>query len=446
MWYLLLMAAAGAILTLFYSLWIKIFGDCLTKWMKHVALLIVMLAHMIPLIGFKASYSKLLNRLLRVKGSSLTDVLVRMAAVRASSKRYITPYFALTLLLSVVWVVCFTRKFIELSIPYIKSVWYINKVYDQYRWDEAVELLEQIRKKRPFRRRIRVIKVEEKRSPCTLGVLRPVIVLHGDLEGKELEWTLRHELTHIARGDVASKLLWQIVSCVFWFNPTLDRYARQFNLLTEESCDEKVTYGFTEKERLQYIKLIAKNLSRESSPFPTSALSENYSSVRERVMAMVNAPERKPKKELAAVIVFLIFMAVDSLVALAYPDVYHVSDRVQQAEWLTEGKGVWTYEEDDSEAQLRVYDVQYEEEFVDESGRIFPIDQVQGQETCEGHQWISGDIQCHRKNDMGGCTIELYSGTYCIYCHTVVEDHMNASYDYFSCEHVSAGSGDESGL
>lgn len=440
MWYLLLLAAAGAILTLFYRLWIKIFGDQLTQWMKHVALIIVLLAHVIPLVGFKALYNKLLDGVLMGKACSLTDILVRMAAVRASSKRYITPYFALTLLLSAVWVVCFTRKFIELSVPYIKNVWYINRIYDQCCWDEALEMLERMRKKRPFRRKIRVMRVEEKRSPCTIGVFRPIIVLNGELKGKELEWTLRHELTHIARGDVAFKLLWQIVSCVFWFNPTLEDFTAQFSLLTEESCDEKVTDGFTEEERIQYIKLIAKNLSQKPSGILTSALSEDIGSVQKRINAMTdNIPERSPKKKLAAVIVFIIFMVADSLVALAYPDVYHVRDRVQEAKLLAEGKGVWTYGETDPEGEWRAYEVQSAAEFVDETGAIIPINMPQEQKGCVEHQWISGYVQIHRVNNVNGCTMEVYCGKCCINCHMVSISRLDVIHNYNKCPHVDPG-------
>lgn len=436
MWYLLLLAAAGAILTLFYVFWIKIFGDQLTKWMRHAALLIVLAAHVVPLVGFKSFYSKLLDRLLPIKIYSLADFLVRMAAVRSESKRYITPYFALTLLLSAVWVICFTKKFFRLCVPYFKSLWYINKIYDQCRWEEALQMLEGMRKKGPFRRRIRVMKVEDKSSPCTLGVLRPVMILHCDLKDRELEWTLRHELTHIARGDVAFKLLWQIVSCVFWFNPVLEKFAAQFSLLTEESCDEKVTEGFTAEERMEYIRLIAKNLNLRSSPIYVSALSGDVDYVWKRIQALVHPSEGNRKKKYIAVIVFLLFMFADSLVSLAYPDVYHINGSLQQTKRFAEGKGVWAYGTADPEFQLPAYEVWYAEEFIDESGRILPIDPSLDQTVCAEHRWISGEIQCHIKTETGGCRIEMYHGTYCEDCHTAVKGDMYAFFDYESCEHA----------
>lgn len=442
MWYLLLLAATGAILTLFYVFWIKIFGDQLTKWMRHAALLIVLAAHVVPLVGVKSFYSKLLDRLLPVKMRSLADVLMRMAAVRTASKRYITPYFALTLLFSAVWVICFTRKFFKLCVPYFKSLWYINKIYEQCRWEEALQMLEGMRKKGPFRRRIRVIKVEDRRSPCTLGVLRPVMVLHCDLKDRELEWTLRHELTHIARGDVAFKLLWQIVSCIFWFNPALEKFAAQFNLLTEEACDEKVTEGFTAEERMEYIKLIAKNLNLRPSPIYVSALSGDMDHVRERIQAIVHPPERKMKKKYIAVIVFLLFMFVDSLVSLAYPDVYYIRNDAQE-KLFAEGKGVWAYEWTDAEVLSQAYEVWYAEEFIDESGRILPIDPSSDQTACAEHRWISGEIQCHIKTETGGCKIEMYHGTYCKDCHTAVKGDMYAFFDYENCKHVPQDSSAE---
>lgn len=439
--YLLLLALTGFFLLILYSIWVRIFGSQISYGMKRAALLIVLLAHIVPLIWLRPFYTKVASEILPENKFLSADIHVDMAEISASSKGYLTPYFLLSNFIVLVWIVFFARKLFAKYREYIKHTRRFQKMYSAYRWDEASEALERMRRKVPFRRRIRVIKVEEQRSPYTIGVLRPIVVLHSGLSGKELEWSLKHELTHIARGDMALKLLWEFVSCVYWFDPVLDDFSDVFSLVCEEACDEQVTRGFTEDERFQYARLITANLSRESSLILTSALSEGYEGVCERIRAITDVPVRKPWKKLAAAGVFTVFILMASMVALAYPDFYHVKDQVDSAQEVAAGNSFWAYGNIDFEGEQRALEILCDKEFIDGYGNIKTIHSDRQQEACSVHEWDAGFIQMHTKNGERGCAIKVYNGKYCARCGTIVTDSLHAEHYYNVCPHTNSGSG-----
>ena len=58
-------------------------------------------------------------------------------------------------------------------------------------------------------------------TPFILGLFRPRIYLPASLEETLREPALRHERTHLRRGDPWWKLLGWLILSVFWFSPFL---------------------------------------------------------------------------------------------------------------------------------------------------------------------------------------------------------------------------------
>ena len=51
---------------------------------------------------------------------------------------------------------------------------------------------------------------------------------------------LRHELTHVARGDAWGLLVWQLLVALCWFNPLLGRWQRGWQQAVELQVDRAV--------------------------------------------------------------------------------------------------------------------------------------------------------------------------------------------------------------
>lgn len=89
-------------------------------------------------------------------------------------------------------------------------------------------------------------------TPFVLGVLRPRIYLPLGLAGEERDYILRHERTHIRRGDHLIKPFGFLALTLHWFNPLIWLCYRLMCRDMEMSCDERVLGQYGEDIRAKY--------------------------------------------------------------------------------------------------------------------------------------------------------------------------------------------------
>ena len=112
-------------------------------------------------------------------------------------------------------------------------------------------------------------------SPMMLGLARPVILLPDrDLTISELDLTLRHELLHLKRQDVAYKAVMLLANAVHWFNPLVWWMAREAGRNLELCCDEAVIRSLNGGGRREYGQVLLQAAADASGP----ALSTRFGS------------------------------------------------------------------------------------------------------------------------------------------------------------------------
>ena len=85
---------------------------------------------------------------------------------------------------------------------------------------------------------------DQLQSPLMLGFFRPVLVLpRRDYGREELDFILRHELTHWRRRDLLWKVLALAANALHWFNPLVWLMARRAAEDLESACDRSVIKG-----------------------------------------------------------------------------------------------------------------------------------------------------------------------------------------------------------
>lgn len=81
-------------------------------------------------------------------------------------------------------------------------------------------------------------------SPATYGFLKPVILVPAacftQLNAKELEFLIRHELAHIRRNDYLIQLFLEIIRGLFFFNPFVYLFIRSIKATSEKAADDLV--------------------------------------------------------------------------------------------------------------------------------------------------------------------------------------------------------------
>lgn len=117
-------------------------------------------------------------------------------------------------------------------------------------------------------------------TPFTLGILRPRIYLPDTLQGEARDAVLRHERTHIRRGDTITKPLYYLLVCLHWWNPLAWLAFHQFTRAMEAACDEAATQGHSPAERACYCETLLAFVSNQA---PVGSLAFGQGSLKERI-------------------------------------------------------------------------------------------------------------------------------------------------------------------
>ena len=132
---------------------------------------------------------------------------------------------------------------------------------------------------------------ENLRGAFLLGYIKPRIFLPAGLTGKNREYVLRHERTHIAWGDHWVKLLGFVCLSLHWFNPLVWLSYRLLCRDLEIACDEQVVKGYGLEERKAYSMALL-SCSVGNRPVSACPIAFGEENVKERIMKVLNY--RKP--------------------------------------------------------------------------------------------------------------------------------------------------------
>lgn len=135
-----------------------------------------------------------------------------------------------------------------------------------------------------------------KRTRCTI---LPVKAYSED----ELRMIFLHEVHHLQRWDVDTKVFLTIVKCVCWFNPMVWIAIRKASQDLELSCDEIVIEKMTPEEKTAYAHLLL-NSASEQRGF-TTCLSASADALRYRLKNVVSSRSRKLGKFVIMLAVFI---------------------------------------------------------------------------------------------------------------------------------------------
>lgn len=141
---------------------------------------------------------------------------------------------------------------------------------------ETAALCGRVQKEMGIRRTVPLMVCSAVDSPMAVGVLCPRLLLpREDYGEQELEFILRHELTHIRRRDLWYKLLLLLAQAVHWFNPLVWLMIRQAEADIELTCDDMVMAGRGGEDRRAYSETLLASLHRQKG-LAQAALSTHF--------------------------------------------------------------------------------------------------------------------------------------------------------------------------
>ena len=139
--------------------------------------------------------------------------------------------------------------------------------------------------------RVRVLESRHIASPCTWGVLTPVLLLPtaGDAWSESARHSaLLHELAHVQRRDTVSALISRLACALHWYNPLVWLAAAHARNLQERACDDAVLRaGAVPSDYAQFLLDVAAHVSGVARP-NRSAIGMAHSSLRARIVAILD--------------------------------------------------------------------------------------------------------------------------------------------------------------
>lgn len=142
---------------------------------------------------------------------------------------------------------------------------------------------------------------ESLESPAIVGVLHPAILLPAWLAKGEwnqnLEWSLRHELTHWKLGDPWANALRQAAQALFFFHPVTWWVSKEWRDAAELACDRAVVHTPDEVEVYagNLYQVLAQVHGRRQR-LATSALFATRTQIGRRIAELLSDPLKHPAR------------------------------------------------------------------------------------------------------------------------------------------------------
>ncbi len=124
-------------------------------------------------------------------------------------------------------------------------------------------------------------------SPFILGVFKPKIYIPFNMNEKDREFVIAHEVAHIRRRDHIWKPLAFLLLSLYWFNPLLWIAYVLFSRDIEFACDEKVTRELDRESRASYTEALV-NAGKRGRMVAACPLAFGEVGVKARVKSVLN--------------------------------------------------------------------------------------------------------------------------------------------------------------
>jgi beta-lactamase regulating signal transducer with metallopeptidase domain len=176
--------------------------------------------------------------------------------------------------------------------------------------------------------RVRVLESRHIASPCTWGVIFPVLLLPsaGDAWSESARRSaLLHELAHLQRRDALSSLVSRLACVLHWYNPLVWFAAARARNLQERACDDAVLRaGTMPSDYAQFVLDVAAHMSGMGRPH-SPAIGMTHSSLRTRLVAILDPQARRSRPARASAVascsvLFAITILIGMTSVAAVPD------------------------------------------------------------------------------------------------------------------------------
>ncbi len=167
--------------------------------------------------------------------------------------------------------------------------------------------------------------------PMTLGWLRPVVLIPTETTDWSRERrvvVLRHELSHVKRGDCLTELLGQAACAYYWFNPVTWIAARRLRIEREHACDDLVlALGTKASAYARHLVQIASSAPPNHAVAATGISMVRPSQLESRVVAILDSRARHVTTQAAGRVLTGLVFTIALVVSAVTPAAQAVAEK-----------------------------------------------------------------------------------------------------------------------
>lgn len=301
-------------------------------------------------------------------------------------------------------------------------------------------------------------------QPCAVGVFQQNILipkyLIQKLDKDEINMVLTHELTHIHKKDVFTKITMFTLCSINWFNPLLRILRNSLYDWIEINCDEDITANMDISFKRAYVDMLIR-LNEEATnehqkPYLFSAITylsagKDLKHLKQRIGGIMKK-EQKTARMAKAIILVGTFCTMACGTAFAkeidFPMNSVFSNHVKvmdEAEFIIEEVEVVDYYNEyiefDGDAFQEntnfsfVVDPSVTYEVIYADGTVGVVIEPTDSDARHLHTFKNVNVKEHTKNSDGSCVIVTYEGKQCTSCGATLVGDIISTTEYAVCTH-----------
>ncbi len=444
------MSLMGSSVMMLYFLFKPILKDFFDTRIKIIFLMISATFFLVPFPELKYQYIDLLTFFNFKETSKLLD----NPPVEFKNYIYFLPdelvlpnAYNITVLITTIWLILALIRLLCRMKTYKKFKQTIIESSYSYRDDYVQNLVEKYRQELNIKRKISVL-YSDFSEPVSTGFINPMILIPKNLkvEQSNLEYIIKHELTHIYHKDSIFKTIVLITYIVHWFNPMAHLLKDEMEQLLECYCDETVVKDLNKEERKLYSQLIVDisteniNCSKTDDPDMGYFGSNAVKKIKRRLIEMKKIKKPNKLNFALSLLMLSVITISNSMLVFAYKEYptsnstiysddkelteyssvhenYFITSKQEKPKLLSDENGVQTY-------------------FVDENHQILMItENSESPNVWCNHTYDWVYRVGHKKNDDGSCTEDYFKCKMCTKCYHIEEEIFDHTSIYPVCPH-----------
>ena len=275
---------------------------------------------------------------------------------------------------------------------------------------------------------------------CTIGVFRKyVVITEKGLTEEEIYYSLKHELVHVKRSDVAWRYLSLLAVLLHWFNPLAYLYFYVMTVYCEQSCDAIVVKDFDKAERKKYGRLIISlaQVDRLGKWKYQTHLSGSKKMIERRLINMLESGKKKRTERVVSLLLGAVILFGGSLTVCAYENPQVI--KVEENDFFE------TFQDDQRIEEFVAEEIGHSEvealkfaEFLGDDGSCYVLSDAESDNIERAgciHAYVSGHYKVHYKNDDGSCKTDYYYAQRCDKCGRIEVKEYSHTETSTKCTH-----------